>query len=541
MSFTRLCMIGTCLLALVSSRVCAEPLRDAIDRRVQAAWKSHSIKPAVAASDAEFLRRVCLDLIGTIPTAQEAEAFLRDTQANKRATLIDRLLNDPRYARHQGEVWDMILFGRRPPGYGTDKRGAFQAWLKEQFAKNTPYDQWVRTILRAEGNTVEHGPPMYFVQYKGRPEDATEAITQTFLGVQLQCARCHDHPFEPWTQVDFYGTAAFFARLRVVDVGKQDKLTMYAIGEKNTGEVLFTGPVTNQEVGQKGKPVKPKFLQGDPLVEPELPADFKEDRNFAKGQPPVPPKFSRKDQLAEWIARAENPFFARAVANRLWAQFMGRGLVHPVDNMSRSNEPSHPELLTELTAALVERQFDLKWYIRELVSSRTYQLSGTGPVAAAMPQWFERARTRPLSAEEMLDSWKVAVRWDAAEQASAKKPSADRYAPLGSGFLLKFLGRPNNGVGDFQGGLQEHLYFNNGGIAKLMTRSKGSLYDSLLKSEVPLEERVDQLFLSTLSRFPIEEERTHFMSYLAADAKPDERLKEAIWVLMTCSEFRFNH
>jgi len=305
--------------------------------------------------------------------------------------------------------------------------------------------------------------------------------------------------------------------------------------------VLFTGPVTKQEVGQKGQPVKPKFLQGQSLEEPELPTDFKEDRNFPKGQQPPAPKFSRKNQWAAWVARADNPYFARAVVNRLWAQFMGRGLVHPVDNMSASNEPSHPELLAELASAMIEHKFDMKWFIRELVSSRTYQLSGTGPVEAAMPQWFERARTRPLSAEEMLDSWKVAVRWEAAKKTSAKKPSSDRYAPLGSGFLLKFLGRPNNGVGDFQGGLHEHLYFNNGGMAKLMTSSKDSLHDSLMKSEAPLEERVDQLFLSTLSRFPIEEERTHFASYLAADAKPDERLKEAIWVLLTCSEFRFNH
>ena len=499
------------------------------------------MEPAGASSDAEFLRRVHLDLIGTIPTAGEARAFLNDARKNKRAALIDRLLDDPRYAQHQGEVWDMILFGRRPPGYGTDQRGAFQAWMKEQFAKNTPYDQWVRTILRAEGNTVEHGPPMYFVQYRNRPEDATEAITQTFLGIQLQCARCHDHPFEPWTQMDFYGTAAFFARLRVVDVGKQDKLTRYAIGEKNTGEVLFTGPVTEQEVGQKGEPVKPKFLQDEPLVEPELPEDFKEDRNFPTGKTPPAPKFSRKNKLAEWITRADHPYFARAIANRLWAQFMGRGLVHPVDNMSQSSEPSHPELLKELTAAIVEHRFDLKWYIRELVNSRTYQLSGSSPVTDAMPRWFERARTRPLSAEEMLDSWKVAVRWNEAVLASGKKPSDDRYAPLGSGFLLKFLGRPNNGVGDFQGGLHEHLYFNNGGIAKLMTRSKDSLYDSLLKSDAPLEQRVDLLFLGTLSRFPIEEEQAHFVSYLAVDPRPDERLKEAIWALMTCSEFRFNH
>ncbi len=210
-----------------------------------------------------------------------------DTNPDKRAKLIDQLLADPRYASHQGEVWDQVYFGRNPPGYGTDQRGGFQDWLKEQFAKNTPYDQWVNAILRADGNTVENGAPMFFVQYKSQPEDATEAITQKFLGIQLQCARCHDHPFEPWTQLDFYGTAAFFARLQVVDVGKKDKLTMYSIGEKNLGDVLFTGPAIEQEVGKKGEPVKPKFLLSSALEEPELPEDFKEDRNFPSRQGPA--------------------------------------------------------------------------------------------------------------------------------------------------------------------------------------------------------------------------------------------------------------
>ncbi|MDA1016232.1 MAG: DUF1549 and DUF1553 domain-containing protein [Planctomycetota bacterium] len=518
-----------------------EELRDSIDHQLAAAWKANGIEPAKPSSDGEFLRRVHLDLLGTIPTHDEAVAFLDDTRADKRKLLIDRLLNDPRFAEHQGEVWDMVLFGRNPPGYGTDKRDEFQAWLRDQFAKNTPYDQWVKAILRAEGNTIDNGAPMYFVQYRNEPEEATQAVTQTFLGVQLQCARCHDHPFEPWTQLDFYGTAAFFARLRVVDIGKKNKLTMYAIGERNTGDVLFTGPTAEQVVGKKGEPVKPKFLQGEPLVEPELSADFKEDRNFPNGKVPPSPKFSRKNQLADWIARPGNPYFARAVANRIWAQFMGRGIVHPVDNMSRSNTPSHPELLDQLARNMVDHKFDLKWYIRELVNSRAYQLSGSGPVEAAMPQWFEQARTRPLSAEELLDAWKVAIGWDGIEKSSGKKASEDRYSPLGSGYLVQFLGRPNNGVGDFQGGLHEHLFLNNGGIGSLLSQSKGGLHHSLLNSKAPWTERVDQLYLAMLSRRPVKDEQERFVEFLSAEENSSGRLQEAIWVLMTCSEFRFNH
>jgi len=521
--------------------IASELLRDAIDAKVESAWNDEQIKPASPSSDQEFLRRVYLDLIGRIPTYEEAVGFLDDAASNKREQLVDRLLADPRFGRHQSEVWDQVYFGRNPPGYGTDRREGFQRWLTEQFNQNVSYDAWARAMLLAEGNSVDDGAPMFLVAYKNQPEDATEAVTQKFLGIQLQCARCHDHPFEPWTQLDFYGTAAFFARLQVVEVGKKDDRAMYTIGEKNTGEILFTGPVQEQEVGKKGEPVKPKFLLGDSLVEPELPKDFKEDRNFPSGKLPEKPRFSRKDQLADWITRPGNPYFARAVTNRIWAQFMGRGLVHPVDHMSPANPPSHPKLLDLLSAAMVEHKFDLKWYIRELVNSRTYQLSGNAEVTHSQPQWFERARSRPLSAEELLDSWNVAVGYEEMEKQANKKSSTDRYAPLGSGYLLSFFGNPSNGVGDFQGGLQEHLYLNNGGLGNLLCSSKGGLHDSLLNSTAPWEARVDRLYLSLLSRRPLEEERKYFVTFLSSEDDARNRLNEAIWVLMTCSEFRFNH
>ncbi len=218
-----------------------------------------------------------------------------------------------------------------------------------------------------------------------------------------------------------------------------------------------------------------------------------------------------------------------------------RGIVHPVDNMSESNEPSHPELLDALTAAMVEHKFDLKWYIRELVNSRTYQLASTGEVADARPRYFERARTRPLTAEELLDAWNVAVGYEAMQKAAGKKPSTDRYAPLGSSYLMRFFGTPNNGVDDFQGGLHEHLYLNNGGLSSLLGASKAGLYDTLLNSTEPWEQRVDRLYLSLLSRRPTEAERDQFVLFLSVEDDPRGRLGDAIWALMTCSEFRFNH
>ena len=530
------------LMSYVSSAFAAPPLREVIDSEVRSVWQREKITPAGPASDAEFLRRVSLDLVGVIPTHDETVAFLADPSPEKRRQLIDRLLDDPRYARHMAEQWDVLLFTRNPPGSEADKRDGIQKWLQQRFAENAPYDKLVRELLKAEGDSVEHGPPLYFVQYRQRPEDMTEAITQTFLGVQLQCARCHNHPFEPWTQQDFYGMAAFLARLQIVTAGKADNQSKYMLAEKSTGDILFTGPVKEDKPGKKGDPVKPKFLlASSSLDDPPLPDGFKEVAKFEENKPPPAPVFSRKDQLADWIARADNPYFARATANRMWAMFLGRGLVHPIDNLSDANKPSHPELLDALARELVEHQFDLKWLIRELCNSQTYQLSSVGSESDALPRWFQQARVRPLSAEELMDSWKVATGFESSQKPDAKK-NEGRFAPIDGGYMIRFFGQPNTGTGDFQGGLAEHLFLSNGPVSQLIVTNPGSLHDSIVKSPAPWPERLDRLYLSLLNRPPTDEERQKFAEFFTADEKSNpDRLRDAIWALMTCSEFRFNH
>src|SRR5690606_39269794 len=190
--------------------------------------------------------------------------------------------------------------------------------------------------------------------------------------------------------------------------------------------------------GRKGEPVKPKFLQGEILTEPSLPEGFQEAK-FQDNTPPQPPFFSRKDQLADWIVRSDNPYFARAIANRLWGQYLGRGAVHPVDNMSESNEPSHPEVLNELTAWRIEHGFDLRAYTRELVNSKTYQLSSAGSTGEAQPMWFQHARSRPLSAEELAASWRVATGFAEREKSRNESKAEDRFRPLTRDYVLRFF------------------------------------------------------------------------------------------------------
>ncbi|MEX0704001.1 MAG: DUF1549 domain-containing protein [Planctomycetales bacterium] len=541
------CAAGALALAFAGlfaadSRAAAAPLRDAIDARIEEAWKRDGVAPAPPATDAEFLRRVFIDLVGTVPTHEEAQQFLDDGDPAKREKLIDKLLADPRFAAQQANVWDLVFIGRDPPGYDARVRPGFQKFLREQFANNVPYDVWAGKILKAEGNTVDEGAPMFLAQFNRNAEDATEAVTRTFLGMQLQCARCHDHPFEDYSQLDFYGMASFYARLQNVSLGKNGQESKITIGELNAGDVLFTGPVQNQKPGQKGEPVKAKFMKGAELAEPELPKDFTEPRNFPANQDPPKPQFSRKDALADWIANSDNPYFAKAVVNRVWGQFLGRGIAHPVDNLSDTNPPSHPELLDALTAGFVAQKFDMRWLVREIVNSKAYQIGSTGEVDRALPRSFERARVRPLSAEELVAALRTATGFDEAMKAAGKDP--DKEFGLG-GELLKIFGQPQNGVGDFMGGIFEHLYLNNGGeLRKLVRGPKGSLHDYVVNSPDPAEAKVDRMFLATLSRRPGDDERAKFVAYLtdtAGGGAPDARAEEAIWALVTSAEFRFNH
>jgi hypothetical protein len=515
------------------------PLRQVIDAEVKAAWQREKITPAARADDATFVRRIYIDLVGTIPRLDETRQFLQDTAPDKRTKLIDRLLQDPRYASHMADIWQPLLIGRQPAHPEVQQHHpVLRQWLTDKFARNEPYDRWVRELLRAEGSSPDSGPPLFYMQFNGRPEETAVAVSRIFLGTQIQCAQCHDHPLDKWTQLDFYGMAGFFARLGVADGGVVKGKRRLVIAEKSTGEVLFTGPAAKQRPGQKGTPVPARFLGGDALKEPALPKDFKEPMVKA-GQPPPKPLFSRKEKLVEWLTAADNPYFARAIANRLWGQFMARGLVHPVDDLRDSQPATLPQLLQALHEELVRHQFDLKWFIRELVNSETYQLSmGNGPGT----DWYAQRRLRPLCAEEMLAVLREATGFDAAARASGKPDDAKLPFLLVRDVQREF-GEPVDGRGEFQGSLSERLLMNNShDLRQIILRRKGNLMDALLSSTAPWEERVDQLYLTVLSRPPRDEERKRFVAYLTSDPKnPGPLVEEAIWALLSCSEFRFNH
>lgn len=236
----------------------------------------------------------------------------------------------------------------------------------------------------------------------------------------------------------------------------------------------------------------------------------------------------------EWIAAKDNAYFSRAVANRVWAQFMGRGFTHPVDDLgNKKNEPSHPALLQTITTEIVQHNFDLQWLIREIVNSEAYQLGDTGPVTDAMPKNYERARVRPLTVEELMPSLRVATDFN---------PEWSKASGDYTDYFMRYFGEPNDGQGRFQGSLAEHLFLNNAPMIRQFAQPrKGNLGDTLLTMKGTWEEKVDRLFLSVLSRTPTAVEKERFVKHLSSDPKMTPQLVEdAIWVLISCSEFRFN-
>jgi hypothetical protein len=524
---TDLLIIVLCLTGTANAHA-AEPLRTTIDREIQAGWVQEKLAAAERSSDSVFLRRAYLDLVGTIPTREETLAFLNNTDVKKREAVVDRLLADPRFARHQATVWDLALLGRNARNVnGTRARDGFRKWLAVQFEKNTRYDQFATKLLIAE----EEGAQLFFVANRDTDE-MTTASTRFFLGTQIQCAKCHDHPFEPWTQKDYYGMAGFYVRTFVTEVGK-DNDKKYVVAERSTGDVFFTGTKDPKKPGAKGEPVKPKFLNGSELTEPAMAADFKEPK-LTPGQVPPKPTFSRRTKIVEWITAKDNPYFARTAVNRVWAQFMGRGFVHPVDDFNSQNEPSHPKLLQAMTAEFVAQQFDLKWLIREIVLSEAYQVADTGLATDAMPKWYERARVRPLSAEELTAAF-----------ASATGHSVEAVQKNGVfENLVKYFGEPTDGQGAFQGSIAEHLFLNNSGdLRGLCQPKKGNFAEELVNSRESWEVRIENMFLTVLSRKPKATERQRFLKHFEQATNPKttaQLVEEALWVLVSCSEFRFN-
>jgi uncharacterized protein DUF1549/uncharacterized protein DUF1553 len=516
-------LLSAVLLAAASAAAAADPLHVEIDTLIVG---RNSTKPRSAPSDdAEFLRRIYLDLAGRIPSVHEARTFLEDRSADKRAKLIDQLLAGPDYPRRMQELFNVMLMER------LGDHAEWNKYLRSSFAANKPWDQLAREILAARPKDEStRGAGFFYAKrlenYGQNPVDyaaLTRDVGRLFLGMDLKCAQCHDHLFiKTYKQQDFQGLHAFFQNAFLQDA------KFPTVGEKPLTQKIAYMSVLRKEPKQTG----PRLPGMNEIDIPTLPkGEEYTQRPDPKALFPGVPRFSPLALLAQQLPTADNTAFTRNIANRLWFVMLGRGLVHPLDLHHRDNPPSHPELLDLLAREFAAHKFDIQWLLREIALSETYQRSSILPKEEPPPESFLVALEKRVSAEQLLRSM--------LEATGTQAPNVDA---LQTKFVRAFAGPRREPEDEFNPSLKAALFvLNDDTVLAWLTPRPGNLIDRLMKLD-NADQIADELYLSVLTRRPTAEERQDVADYLAK--KADRRaaaLGHLAWALLASTEFCVNH
>lgn len=488
-----------------------------IDQEVNKRLSAEGIKASPKSEDTEFLRRVYLDLVGVIPTPDKVEAFLKSTDAKKREKVIDELLADPRFGNSIAEAWSGLMIPRESNNRRLDHT-PLQKWLAEEFNKGTPINKLVYELVTSTGEQDKNGAVTYFV---GNPtvDKMTDNVARMFLGVQLQCAQCHNHPFTDWKQTEYWAMAAFFMKTKLTVNPQQaaKKGVSPGVAETNAKGGKKNG------LPESAKIVPAKFLQGD---SPKL----------ATTEPYRP-------VLAKWMTASENPFFAKAMVNRFWYQLFGRGIVNPVDDMHDDNPASHPELLAAMTEQLKANGFDTKYLIRAICNSEAYQRTSKPVGDNATDTEFQSHRiVRVMTAEQLYDSLMTVLGKDGgAKERPGKVAAAPKKGPAGGreGFLNFF--RIDEGADplEYQAGIPQALRLMN----SAQVNNTNAVVAKVLSTSKEPAQVIERLYLTALSRKPTTEETQRLVTHVQQKGGADPRgaYGDILWALINSSEFAFNH
>jgi hypothetical protein len=503
----------------------AEALADAIDRHIAHGWKAAGVTPAAPADDAEFLRRLYLDLAGRIPSVAEARQFLDDRRPDRRRRLVERLLASPRYAAHFTRVWRALWL----PEAGDNLTTAilipsFENWLEKQLTTNRGYDAMVRELLTVSTGEEQrvmlqgqaYSPVAFYMAKDKKPENLAGATARLFLGVSIDCAQCHHHPCGAWKREDFWAFAAFFANI-------DTDLYLAAVNPLAPRQLTIPGT---------GKVVEATFLGG--------------------GKPKGPAGATPRSVLAAWLTSADNPYFARAAVNRVWAYFFGTGLADPVDDMfDAHNVPSHPELLDELARQFTAHRFDLKFLMRAITTSRTYQLTSAGTHKSQDdPRRFARMHIRGLTPEQLFDSVSQATGYREAGLTGSPFAAFQAEPSLRADFLGRFA-NPHEKTTEPTTSILQALTLMNGKLIADATSLKGSETLAAIVDAPFLDTagRIETLYLAALSRRPRPAELARLVRYVdgggsagrAGAANCNRALADVFWALLNSGEFLLNH
>lgn len=500
-----------------------------IDALIAAGHPEYDRHAAPLADDAEFLRRVYLDLAGTVPSAAGARVFFADPSPDKRRALVDRLLADPAHPRRLAEHFDVVFMERRRDA--KVPRAAWEDYLQAAFAANTPYDRLVRDLLSADGaDPKARAAAKFFLDRNMEPDVVVRDLGRVFLGRDLRCAQCHDHPLvDDYKQEHYHGLLAFVSRSFLFPNAEAPAAVL---AEKADGEVNF---VSVFDAKKTQKMTGPRLPGAEPVTEPAVVKGKEYTVAPANGVRPVP-AYSRRGQLAGRLTAPDNPAFARTAVNRVWALMLGRGLIHPLDMDHPGNPPSHPELLDLLAAEFVAHGYDVKWLLREIARTKTYQRSSAAPSQGdELPaDRYLVGILKPLSAEQFA---RAAVRATGPSTPEAEKDVAPKLAA----FRRTFGGAPGEPDTGTAPTLDQALFLKHGAAVRgLAARRAGNLTDRLAGLSDP-SAVADELFLSVLTRLPSADERGDVAAALAGAPDRGAALAEVVWAVAVSAEFRFNH
>jgi hypothetical protein len=505
-----------------------------VDRRVFNKLSALRLVPANLCLDSVFLRRAYLDCLGLLPTASDVQGFLSDNVPDKRARLIDDLLGRPEFAEFWALKWSDLL---RNEEKTLDRKGvqAFHRWIRQSIADGKPLNEFARELIAARGSTYTNPPANYYRANRNALVRA-ETTAQIFMGIRLQCAKCHNHPFDRWTMDDYYSLTAFFARVqyKIVENNRRDGLDQHEFDGEQIVWMDRDGEVQNPRTGTRAAPRFPAIA--------------------ATASPQLPPEADRLAELADWIARPDNPFFARAQVNRIWFHLMGRGIVEPIDDFRASNPAANPGLLEALASDFIEHGFDLRHCVRTIMNSRTYQLS-------AIPndsnrddtENFSRALVRPMQAEVLLDAvsqvtgvpakftgYPIGVRAGALPGVMVARRRESSPSPADE--FLKLFGKPERLLAcecersDETTLGQAFQLISGETINHMLTSSDGRL-SRLLENGRSNEDIINEFYLASLSRPPTEGEARTALEFVGRS--PDRRaaLEDLVWGLVNAKEF----
>jgi hypothetical protein len=500
------------------------PTNNYVDEKINAKLKMLSIPPSDICSDHDFIRRASLDLCAVLPSPEEVSAFVNDKDPKKREKLIEKLLDRPEYADFWTLKWADVLRNNRK---SVQVKGihVYQKWLRTHVEKNTPFDEVIRELLTASGSTYSN-PPANYYRIARDPTSLAESTAQLFFGVRMQCAKCHNHPFERWTQDDYYSMAAFFARVKQ----KKDPSEPGPNPQTPGAEIIYSDRAGEVTQPRTNKTMAPKV--------------------FGKPAPTIPPGKDRREVLAELVTAPDNTFFSKSVVNRIWFHLMGRGIVDPVDDFRDSNPSANDELLDALAKDFVAKKFDVKHVIRTIMLSRTYQLSAqTNDFNKDDNKYFSHAVTKLLTAEQLLDALCTVTE---VPEKFAGLPLGTHATQLPDGEInhpfLKTFGQPARELAcecerEGDSNLAQALQLINGPTVNEKLRNATNRVGRLLAKKTPDIDLLNELYLASLSRLPSSREVSLALDHVAK-AKPEDKRKaweDVQWALINSKEFLFRH